>query len=96
MMRDQIRAVVLRILGSIAPEADLSQIKPDIPLRDQLDLDSIDFLNFAIGLHKELNVEIPEADYARLETLNGIVAYLKRVEDSGARAGEHHEHIVGD
>jgi acyl carrier protein len=81
MTKDQIKAVVLQTLGSIAPEADLSQIEPAIPLRDQLDVDSMDFLNFVIGLHKELNVTIPEADYPELATLNGCVAYLVRIED---------------
>jgi acyl carrier protein len=96
MTNDQIRTVVLRVLGGIAPEADLSRIKPDVPLRDQLDVDSMDFLNFVIGLHKELSVEIPEADYPQLVTLNGLVAYLEGVMDGRVRAGEHHEHIVSD
>ncbi|HWO00831.1 MAG TPA: acyl carrier protein [Blastocatellia bacterium] len=87
MTKDQIEAIVLRTLRSIAPEADLSQIKPDVALRDQLDVDSMDFLNFMIGLHKELNVEIPEADYPQLATLNGCVAYLKRLEDKAERVG---------
>jgi acyl carrier protein len=88
MTRDQIKAVVFQTLGSIAPEADLYQIKPDVPLRDQLDIDSMDFLNFVIGLHKELNVEIPEADYPELATLNGCVAYLRRIEDKAQLVGE--------
>lgn len=85
MTEDQIEAIVLRMLGSVAPEADLSQIKPDVALRDQLDVDSMDFLNFMIGLHKELNVEIPEADYPQLATLNGCVTYLKRIENKPER-----------
>jgi acyl carrier protein len=82
MTRDQIKAVVLRTLGSIAPEADLSQIDPDAALRDQLDIDSMDFLNFAIGLHKELSVEIPEASYPALATLNGCIEYLTSALDA--------------
>jgi acyl carrier protein len=62
MTKDQVKETVLRVLGQIAPEADLSQIKPDLRIRDQLDIDSMDLLNWVIGLHKELNVEIPEAD----------------------------------
>ena len=77
MTKDQIKAVVLRTLGSIAPEADLSQVNPDAPLRDQLDIDSMDFLNFVIALHKELSLEIPETDYPELVTLNGCVSYLE-------------------
>jgi acyl carrier protein len=49
---------------------------PDVAFRDQLDLDSMDLLNFFIALHKEFNGKIPEADYAKLSTLNGCIAYL--------------------
>ncbi|HVN10367.1 MAG TPA: phosphopantetheine-binding protein, partial [Patescibacteria group bacterium] len=59
-----------------APEADLSQLKPGQRIREQLDIDSMDALNFVIGLHKELQVEIPEADYGKLATLNDCVEYL--------------------
>jgi acyl carrier protein len=76
MTKDEIREIVLHALGQIAPEADMSQIKPNLRLRDQLDMDSMDLLNFVVGLHKELHVEIPEADYPRLATLNGCVDYL--------------------
>jgi acyl carrier protein len=48
------------------PEADLTQIKPQVSFHDQLDIDSMDFLNFAIGLNKELGVEVPEADYPKV------------------------------
>jgi acyl carrier protein len=74
--RDEVRAVVLRALGEIAPEADLSAIKPDIGFRDQLDLDSMDVLNFVIAVHAALGVEIPESDYPRLATLESAVDYL--------------------
>lgn len=76
MTRDEIRATVLRVLGNIAPEADLSSVKGDVPLRDQLDLDSMDLLNVAVGLHAALGIEIPEADYPKVATLDGCVAYL--------------------
>ena len=72
----EIRETVIRVLGSIAPEVEPDQITPDVSLREQLDLDSMDFLNFVIGVHKELHVEIPEADYGKLGTLNGCIAYL--------------------
>ncbi|MEW6544891.1 MAG: phosphopantetheine-binding protein [Nitrospirota bacterium] len=71
-----IKSTVLRVLGEIAPEADLSSLKPDVSFRDQLDIDSMDFLNFVIALHETLRVEIPEADYPKLATLNGCVEYL--------------------
>jgi acyl carrier protein len=74
--KDEIREIVLRILGQIAPEADLSRIKPDLRIRDQLDIDSMDLLNFVIGLHKELRVDIPETDYPKLATLDGCIDYL--------------------
>ena len=76
MKGDHIKETILRVLGEIAPEADLSLIKDDESLRDQMDIDSMDYLNFVIGLHKELNVEIPEADYPKLATLNGCIEYL--------------------
>lgn len=77
MTTDELQKNVLRILGSIAPEADLSNVKPAIPFRDQLDLDSMDFLNFVIAMHKEFKVEIPEADYAKVASLDGCTAYLR-------------------
>ena len=67
---------MLRALGEIAPEADLAALKPDVAFRDQLDLDSMDLLNFVIGLHAALGVEIPEADYGSLLTPDGCVDYL--------------------
>lgn len=73
---DEINNTVLRALGEIAPEADLAAIKPDVSFRDQLDIDSMDFLNFVIAVHEALRVEIPEADYPKLITLNGCIAYL--------------------
>jgi acyl carrier protein len=76
MTRDEIRETVVRVLGKIAPEADLSQIKPNLRIRDQLDIDSMDLLTFVIELHKELKMEIPEADYPKLSTLDGCINYL--------------------
>jgi acyl carrier protein len=82
MTRDGIRATVLRTLGEIAPEADLSTLKSDVSFRDQLDVDSMDLLNFVIALHAALHVDIPEVDYPKLATLDGCVDYLA---DAGAR-----------
>lgn len=76
MTQDEIRGVVVRVLGQIAPEAELSKLKLNVRIRDQLDLDSMDVLNFMVGLHKELGVDIPEADYPKLVTLDSCVAYL--------------------
>ena len=76
MTRDEVRATMLRVLGEIAPEADLAALKPDVAFRDQLDLDSMDLLNVVIGLHAALGVDIPEADYSSLVTPDGCVDYL--------------------
>jgi acyl carrier protein len=76
--RDEIATVVRSVLGGIAPEVDLAHVRPDADLRDELDIDSMDFLRFVIGLHERLGVEVPEADYPRIRTLDGCVAYLDR------------------
>ena len=78
---DEIRQTVLRLLGEVAPEADLTALKPGVSFRDQLDIDSMDFLNFVILIHKTFGLEIPEADYPKYATLNGCVEQLsdKRV-----------------
>jgi acyl carrier protein len=76
MNEAEIRATILRIFGSIAPEADLAHLDPDTSLREQLDLDSMDVLNLMIALHEALHVDIPETDYPKLATLNQAVAYL--------------------
>lgn len=76
MNTEDIRATVLRVLGQIAPEADLMALKPDVNIRDQLDIDSMDFLNFLIAVNKELQVDIPEQDYGKLKTLDACVVYL--------------------
>jgi acyl carrier protein len=76
MTTDEIRATVLHVLGGIAPEADLERINPNVSFRQQLDIDSMDFLNFVIALHKQLAIEIPEKDYPKLVTLRGCIDYL--------------------
>ena len=72
----QIKAAIARGLTQIAPEADLDTLAPEENVRDALDIDSFDFLNFLIGLHEELGIEIPEADYGQLTTLAGMTRYL--------------------
>ncbi len=64
------------MIGQIAPEADCSRLNPAENIQSALDIDSFDFLNLLIGLNEELGVEVPEADYAQVSTLNGLVAYL--------------------
>ncbi|HSF57880.1 MAG TPA: acyl carrier protein [Candidatus Binatia bacterium] len=72
----EIREVVLRALGNVAPEVQLESLDPSKDLRDQIDIDSVDFLNFVIGLHKELGIEIPDADMPKLATLQSCIGYL--------------------
>jgi len=72
-----IRETIIAALRGIAPEAMADEVTADQPLRDQVDLDSIDFLNFLIRLHERLGVDVPEADYGKLVTLNDFVAYLR-------------------
>jgi acyl carrier protein len=76
MTPDQIRQLALDLLGGIAPEADLSALGDDEELREVLDIDSMDFLNFVAALHKATGIDIPEADYRQLFTLAGIQRYL--------------------
>ncbi|OBH79867.1 MULTISPECIES: acyl carrier protein [Mycobacterium] len=78
MTNDDTRAVVLSVLTSIAPEVDPEDIADDVLLRDQVDLDSMDWLSFLRGIHKRLHVDIPESDYATLRTLADVVAYVEK------------------
>jgi acyl carrier protein len=73
---EELRRIVLQELRRIAPELEPSAVQPARPLREQVDLDSMDWLNFLVALHERLGVEIPETDYARLKTLEAIVEYL--------------------
>ena len=77
MTREEIRLVVVKALTSVAPEIDPQTLQPDDVFRQEFDLDSMDFLNFVIGLHAGLGVDVPEADYGKLATLNAAVNYLE-------------------
>lgn len=68
--------VIYKNLQRIAPEMEPAELVASEPLRDQVDLDSMDWLNFIVGLHEALKVDIPEADYQKLVTLDDLVAYL--------------------
>jgi acyl carrier protein len=76
MTEAEIKEAVLRALSDIAPEADPATIRTDLSLRDQLDIDSMDSLNFLIAVHEQLRVDIPEADWARLHSLDDLFGYL--------------------
>lgn len=87
MTSEEIRKTVVEALTRIAPEIDPASIVPGTSLRDQLDLDSMDFLNFVVAVHDRLRVDVPEADYPRLGTLDSAVAYLAgRLENVPARS----------
>jgi acyl carrier protein len=77
MTDGEIQKLILDIISDIAPDEDLSEVKPDVRLRDQLDLDSMDFLDIIMELRKRHRVEVPEEDYMKLATLNGCVEYLR-------------------
>mgnify|MGYP001580921391 CR=1 FL=1 len=77
MTESEIRQIERVALSNVAPEVDVAALDAARDLRDQIDIDSVDFLNFVIGLHKELGIEIPDADVPKLGTLNGCVAYLQ-------------------
>ncbi|MFH1987340.1 MAG: phosphopantetheine-binding protein [Pseudomonadota bacterium] len=74
--QEQIRTAVLAIVKRLAPEIDPTKIIPDKPLRTQIDLDSMDWLNVLATIHEKLGVDIPESDYGKVQTLDSIVAYL--------------------
>jgi len=77
MTKQQIRATVLEIIAQIIPDEDLSNLKGDIPIREQVEMDSMDFLDIIMELRKRYGIEVPENDYAQLATLDGSVAYLE-------------------
>ncbi len=77
MTEADIRTVLQQELGNIAPEMDLNSLDPAADLREALDIDSMDFLNFVIAVHRRLSVDIPELDYPKLITFDGAMAYLK-------------------
>jgi acyl carrier protein len=78
MTREEIKAQVLKILGSIAPEAELAELDPRADLREAIDLDSMDLLNFATRIHEQMGIDVPETDEPQLVTLQGCVDYLER------------------
>lgn len=77
MIEQQIKQIILDIIAVVAPDADLSNVKDDLQLREQLDLDSMDFLDIVMELRKRYKVEVPKEDYSNLATLNSCVSYLR-------------------
>ncbi len=78
MNPSEIRTRTVEILRTIAPEVEPGDLEGAVPLRNQVDLDSMDWLNFLVALHERMRVDIPESDYAKLVTLDDLVAYLAR------------------
>jgi acyl carrier protein len=76
MNREEIILALKDIIHTIAPDEDLAQLATDVRLRDQIELDSMDFLDIVMELRKRYGVQVPEDDYKELATLDGCVAYL--------------------
>lgn len=76
MTKEDIRKVILDIIAVVAPDEDLSDLDGGVRLRDQLDMDSMDFLDIVMELRKRYKIEVPKEDYPELATLDGCVAYL--------------------
>ncbi len=75
MNREELKRALLDELNGIAPEIDVAALIADKPLRNQADLDSVDWLNFLVALHGRLHIEIPDADAAKLTTLDKLIDY---------------------
>lgn len=76
MIEQQVKNIILNIISVVAPDADLSGLKGDVGLRDQLDLDSMDFLDIVMELRKRYKVEVPKEEYPLLATLDSCISYL--------------------
>jgi acyl carrier protein len=77
MKAAEIREEILEILRDIVPDEDLGALKDDVPLREQVELDSMDFLDIVMALRKRYRIQIPEDDYVQLATMNSTVNYLE-------------------
>jgi len=86
MNEQQLHDVVIRALSEVAPDIDPAGIDPGTDLAEQLDIDSMDFLNIVVAVHEQTGIEIPERDYPKLSTLEDAVAYLLAAQQQGADA----------
>ncbi len=77
MTGEEVRRAIVDILADIAPDEDVSSISDDVKLRDQMDLDSMDFLDIVMELRKRFNIEVPEKDYEQLATMTSCITYLQ-------------------
>ena len=73
---EELREIIVDTLGQIAPEADFDDLEDDEDVREALDIDSFDFLNFLIGMNEQVGVDIPEADYGKLISMDDLIKYL--------------------
>ena len=76
MTEDQVKQIVIDIIKEIAPYEDTTDIKSEVALREQMDLDSMDFLDIVMELRKQHGIEVPEADYPQLASLESCATYL--------------------
>jgi len=76
MTKEETREAIINIIADIAPDEDLSSLDDNEPLRDQIELDSMDFLDIVMELRKRYKIEVPEDDYPQLATMNGCIEYL--------------------
>jgi len=79
MEEKDIKKMVFNALKTIAPEADVEHLEPSVRFREQFEFDSVDFLNLIMSFQKSLDITIPEEDYPKLSSLNGIIQYLLNV-----------------
>ncbi|HCJ11791.1 MAG: acyl carrier protein [Verrucomicrobia bacterium GWF2_51_19] len=77
MTKEAIQSLILDIISDIAPDEDISNVNPNVPLREQLDLDSMDFLDIVMELRKKHGIEVPESDYPQLASLHSCAEYLQ-------------------
>lgn len=84
MRPDDLRVLTLEALRQVAPEADLAALDPARSFRDQIEIDSVDYLNFVLALERRLGIRVPELHYPRLSSLDGCVAYLSSALGAGS------------
>ncbi|UCD27406.1 MAG: acyl carrier protein [Planctomycetota bacterium] len=77
MTADEIRSMILEVIHEIVPDEDLSDLKPDVRIRDQIEMDSMDFLDIIMELRKRYGITVPEDYYMKLSTLDSSVEYLE-------------------
>lgn len=76
MTPDETRALLARLLRGVAPDVDLDAVDPAVPLQDEAELDSMDFLNLMTALYEETGIDVPERDYPQVASIDGFVAYV--------------------